>query len=99
MPLPMIDVVIVNGIGYDDFMEKLLAASTKPDRIVINVDVEEQSTGEFSIAGALFDFGLYFFHNAKAQIAAKTGTPTRSPLTCSCLTALISSLIGLSLSR
>ena len=29
--------VIVNGIGYDDFMEKLLGASTKPDRIVINV--------------------------------------------------------------
>ena len=28
--------VIVNGIGYDDFMEKLLGASTKPDRIVIN---------------------------------------------------------------
>jgi zinc/manganese transport system substrate-binding protein len=30
-------VVIVNGIGYDDFMQKLLAASTKPDRVVINV--------------------------------------------------------------
>jgi zinc/manganese transport system substrate-binding protein len=30
-------VVIVNDIGYDDFMQKLLAASTKPDRIVINV--------------------------------------------------------------
>src|SRR5438067_12754558 len=29
--------VIVNGIGYDDFMEKLLGASTKPDRVVINV--------------------------------------------------------------
>lgn len=29
--------VIVNGIGYDDFMDKLLGASTKPDRIVINV--------------------------------------------------------------
>ena len=28
--------VIVNGIGYDDFMEKLLGASTKPDRVVIN---------------------------------------------------------------
>ncbi len=25
------------------------------------------------IAGALFDFGLYFFHNAKALIAAGTG--------------------------
>jgi len=30
-------VVIVNGIGYDDFMDKLLGASTKPDRIVIRV--------------------------------------------------------------
>jgi zinc/manganese transport system substrate-binding protein len=30
-------VVIVNGIGYDDFMDKLLGASTKPDRVVINV--------------------------------------------------------------
>src|SRR5881409_2947413 len=29
--------VIVNGIGYDDFMKKLLGASTKPDRVVINV--------------------------------------------------------------
>jgi zinc/manganese transport system substrate-binding protein len=29
--------VIVNGIGYDDFMERLLGASTKPDRVVINV--------------------------------------------------------------
>jgi zinc/manganese transport system substrate-binding protein len=29
--------VIVNGIGYDDFMEKLLGASSKPDRIVLNV--------------------------------------------------------------
>jgi zinc/manganese transport system substrate-binding protein len=28
---------IVNGIGYDDFMEKLLGASPRPDRIVINV--------------------------------------------------------------
>lgn len=30
-------VVITNGIGYDDFMQKLLGASTKPDRIVIDV--------------------------------------------------------------
>ena len=29
--------VIVNGIGYDDFIAKLLGASTKPDRVVINV--------------------------------------------------------------
>ena len=28
--------VIVNGLGYDDFMQKLLGASTKPDRIVVN---------------------------------------------------------------
>jgi zinc/manganese transport system substrate-binding protein len=30
-------IVIVNGIGYDDFMERLLGASNKPDRVVINV--------------------------------------------------------------
>ena len=30
--------VIINGIGYDDFMDKLLGASTKPDRIVIRVE-------------------------------------------------------------
>jgi zinc/manganese transport system substrate-binding protein len=30
-------IVIVNGIGYDDFMQKLLGASTKPDRVVVNV--------------------------------------------------------------
>lgn len=29
--------VIENGLGYDSFMEKLLKASPKPDRIVINV--------------------------------------------------------------
>lgn len=29
--------VIVNGVGYDDFMDKLLAGSTRPERIVINV--------------------------------------------------------------
>jgi zinc/manganese transport system substrate-binding protein len=29
--------VIVNGLGYDSFMDKLLAASPNPDRIVINV--------------------------------------------------------------
>ena len=36
--------------------------------------VEEHLTvdGE-PISGALFDFGLYFFHNARAQIAAGTG--------------------------
>jgi zinc/manganese transport system substrate-binding protein len=29
--------VVVNGIGYDDFMSKLIGASTKADRVVINV--------------------------------------------------------------
>lgn len=29
--------VIVNGIGYDDFMEKLLRAANKPERVVISV--------------------------------------------------------------
>jgi zinc/manganese transport system substrate-binding protein len=29
--------VIVNGIGYDDFMDKLLGAANKPDRIVLSV--------------------------------------------------------------
>ena len=29
--------VIVNGLGYDDFMQKLLGASTKPDRLVVDV--------------------------------------------------------------
>ena len=29
--------VIVNGIGYDDFMRKLLGASSRPDRMVIDV--------------------------------------------------------------
>ncbi len=30
-------IVIVNGIGYDDFMQRLLGASAKADRIVIDV--------------------------------------------------------------
>lgn len=29
--------VIVNGVGYDDFMDKLLGAANKPDRVVLNV--------------------------------------------------------------
>jgi zinc/manganese transport system substrate-binding protein len=29
--------VIVNGVGYDSFMDKLLGASNRPDRVVINV--------------------------------------------------------------
>ncbi|HTC86427.1 MAG TPA: zinc ABC transporter substrate-binding protein, partial [Candidatus Acidoferrum sp.] len=29
--------VIVNGLGYDAFMDKLLGASNRPDRVVINV--------------------------------------------------------------
>ena len=29
--------VIVNGIGYDDFMDKLLGAANKPDRVVLSV--------------------------------------------------------------
>src|SRR5438552_10111601 len=29
--------VIINGIGYDDFMERLLGAATKPDRVVLSV--------------------------------------------------------------
>ena len=29
--------VIVNGLGYDDFMQKLLGASSQPDRLVIDV--------------------------------------------------------------
>lgn len=29
--------VIVNGLGYDGFMQKLLGASTKPERVVISV--------------------------------------------------------------
>ncbi len=31
------NLVIVNGLGYDDFMQKLLGASTKPNRVVIDV--------------------------------------------------------------
>jgi zinc/manganese transport system substrate-binding protein len=30
--------VIVNGLGYDDFMQKLLGASPSPDRVVIDVE-------------------------------------------------------------
>ncbi len=41
--------VIVNGLGYDSFMDKLLAASPKPDRVVINV---QQLLGEADGANA-----------------------------------------------
>lgn len=33
-------IVIVNDVGYDDFMQKLLDAANKPDRIVINAQKE-----------------------------------------------------------
>lgn len=37
-------IVIVNGIGYDDFMAKLLGAAHRPDRVVIRVqDVLKKS--------------------------------------------------------
>src|SRR5438132_6198994 len=36
--------VIINGIGYDDFMERLLGAATKPDRVVLSVqDITKRS--------------------------------------------------------
>lgn len=35
--IALADVVIYNGIGYDDWMEKLLGARGKPNRIVIKV--------------------------------------------------------------
>jgi zinc/manganese transport system substrate-binding protein len=39
--------VIVNGIGYDDFMDKLLGASTRPDRILLNVqDILKKADGD-----------------------------------------------------
>jgi zinc/manganese transport system substrate-binding protein len=31
------NLVIVNGLGYDDFMQRLLGASTKPNRVVLDV--------------------------------------------------------------
>jgi zinc/manganese transport system substrate-binding protein len=31
------DVVVYNGLGYDAWMERLLSASTRPDRVTINV--------------------------------------------------------------
>jgi zinc/manganese transport system substrate-binding protein len=31
------DLIIVNGLGYDDFMQKLISASTKPSRVVLDV--------------------------------------------------------------
>src|SRR5207237_1184119 len=46
--------VIVNGIGYDDFMEKLLGASTKPDRVVIKVQ---------EIIGAKDDVNVHVWYN------------------------------------
>ena len=39
--------VIVNGLGYDDFMDKLLGASNKADRVVLNVqDILKKADGD-----------------------------------------------------
>jgi zinc/manganese transport system substrate-binding protein len=39
--------VVVNGLGYDDFMDKLLGASNKPDRVVLNVqDILKRADGD-----------------------------------------------------
>ena len=66
-------------IGFTDpDTRKRYQLSDKPAVLIVRPRgwhlVEEHLTvdGE-PISGALFDFGLYFFHNAKAQIAAGTG--------------------------
>jgi zinc/manganese transport system substrate-binding protein len=41
--------VIVNGLGYDDFMQKLLGASPRPDRVVINVQEILGPTGPVNV--------------------------------------------------
>src|SRR5438132_7519956 len=39
--------VIVNGIGYDDFMDKLLAAANKPARVVLSAkDILKKSDAD-----------------------------------------------------
>jgi malate synthase len=61
----------------DPETKKRYQLSEKPAVLIVRPRgwhlVEEHLTvdGE-PISGALFDFGLYFFHNAKAQIAAST---------------------------
>lgn len=39
------DIVIINGLGYDDFMNKLLSASPNPQRVVINAAETMRLTG------------------------------------------------------
>jgi zinc/manganese transport system substrate-binding protein len=51
--------VIVNGIGYDDFMDKLLGASTKPDRVVINVQ---------DILGVKDDVNVHVWYDPTAML-------------------------------
>jgi zinc/manganese transport system substrate-binding protein len=39
--------VIVNDLGYDDFMQKLIAGSTRPERVVLNVQaILKKADGE-----------------------------------------------------
>src|SRR5438132_6044841 len=62
--------VIVNGIGYDDFMEKLLGASTKPDRVVINVQ---------ELLGAKDDVNVHVWYDPATMPKVADAPRPRSP--------------------
>ena len=59
--------VIVNGLGYDGFMDKLLAASPNPDRVVINV---QQLLGAADGANAHIWYDPATMPAVAAQVAA-----------------------------
>ena len=57
---------------------KRYAIGPKPAVLIVrprgwHLSEEHVTVDGAPISGALFDFGLYFFHNAKAQLAQGTG--------------------------
>ena len=69
------ELVIVNGLGYDEFMDKLLDASTATDRSVLNVS-EVLKAGEVqkhaleAVVRLAAGVGLISAHDARPLLAA-----------------------------
>jgi len=74
------DIVIYSGIGYDDWMDKLLAVQGKPNRVVINVS---------SLIGAKNGDNPHIWYDPKTMpaLAAKLGEVLKAPDAAAAFTA------------
>jgi zinc/manganese transport system substrate-binding protein len=74
------DIVIYSGIGYDDWMDKLLAVQGKPNRVVINVS---------SLIGAKNGDNPHIWYDPKTMpaLAVKLGEVLKAPDAAAAFTA------------